>query len=124
MFLFNFLFDCRINLCSYENEARSVIFHGFENRNGYLMSNDEYSTNGSNGSYSNGSYDDVQLSDRQAEIIVLIAKGEPNRIIAQKLGLSVHTVDAYCKRIYTKFETASRVTAAVRAAQRQLLPLI
>jgi len=88
------------------------------------MSNDEYSTNGSNGSYSNGSYDDVQLSDRQAEIIVLIAKGEPNRIIAQKLGLSVHTVDAYCKRIYTKFETASRVTAAVRAAQRQLLPLI
>lgn len=66
----------------------------------------------------------VNLSDRQAEIIVLIAQGQPNRLIAQKLGLSVHTVDAYCKRIYSKFDTASRVTAAVRASQRQLLPII
>jgi len=69
-------------------------------------------------------YQATQLSNRQAEIIVLIAKGYPNRVIAQKLGISVHTVDAYCKRIYSKFETASRVTAAVRAAQRQLLPII
>jgi DNA-binding NarL/FixJ family response regulator len=66
----------------------------------------------------------IRLSERQAQIIVLIAKGEPNRIIAEKLDLSVHTVDAYCRRIYRKFDTASRVTAAVRAAQSQLLPPI
>ena len=66
----------------------------------------------------------VSLTDRQAEIILLIAKGVPNRLIARRLGLSTHIIDAHCKHIYLKFNTPSRVTASVRASQNQLLPII
>ncbi len=68
--------------------------------------------------------DQVSLTDRQSEIILLIAKGMPNRLIAKRLGLSVHIIDAHCKHIYLKFNTPSRVTASVRASQNQLLPVI
>jgi len=79
---------------------------------------------GPTGANENQKNDSVALSKRQAEIIVMIAKGKSNRLIAAELGLSVHTIDAYCKRIYMKFDTVNRVTAAVRAAQNQMLPRI
>jgi len=66
----------------------------------------------------------VSLTERQGEILLLIAKGLPNRLIASRLGLSVHIVDAHCKHIYLKFNTPSRVTASVRASQKKLLPVI
>lgn len=66
----------------------------------------------------------VNLTERQAEILLLMAKGVPNRLIARRLNLSVHIVDAHCKHIYLKFNTPSRVTASVRASQSRLLPII
>ena len=64
------------------------------------------------------------LSDRQLQILRLIARGHTNAVIAEKLSLSPHTIDAYCRRILLKFNTRSRVTAAVRASQMGLISKI
>lgn len=61
------------------------------------------------------------LSSRQLQIISMIANGLSNAAIAKQLGLSPHTIDAYCRRILLKFNTRSRVTAAVKASQMGLI---
>lgn len=66
----------------------------------------------------------VILSARESEVLLWIARGASNNEIAEIVGLSPHTVDTYCRRLLAKFETSSRVTAAVRAAQSGLLPRI
>ena len=66
----------------------------------------------------------VILSARESEVLLWIARGASNNEIAEIVGLSPHTVDTYCRRLLAKFETSSRVTAAVRAAQTGLLPRI
>ena len=66
----------------------------------------------------------VSLSAREAEVLLWIARGASNNEIAEIVALSPHTVDTYCRRVLAKFETSSRVTAAVRAAQSGLLPPI
>lgn len=42
------------------------------------------------------------LSERESQIIALLAKGEPNVEIATALGVSVRTVETYCARILAK----------------------
>ncbi len=66
----------------------------------------------------------VALSAREAEVLLWIARGASNNEIAQIVALSPHTVDTYCRRVLSKFETSSRTTAAVRAAQAGLLPRV
>ncbi len=66
----------------------------------------------------------VALSSRESEVLLWIARGASNNEIAQIVSLSPHTVDTYCRRVLAKFETSSRTTAAVRAAQAGLLPRI
>ena len=66
----------------------------------------------------------VILSARESEVLLWIARGASNNEIAEIVGLSPHTVDTYCRRLLAKFETSSRVTAAVRAAQTGILPRI
>ena len=64
------------------------------------------------------------LSAREREILVWVAMGKSNRDIGGILRISPHTVATYLKRILTKLEVSSRTTAAVRAAQLGLLPMI
>ena len=66
----------------------------------------------------------VALSARESEVLLWIARGASNNEIAQIVSLSPHTVDTYCRRVLSKFETSSRTTAAVRAAQAGLLPRV
>ena len=64
------------------------------------------------------------LAPREMEVLTLIARGKSNSVIAQILGISIHTVDTVCRRLMAKMATSSRTTAAVRAAQQGLLPQI
>jgi DNA-binding NarL/FixJ family response regulator len=60
----------------------------------------------------------VQLSEREQEIITLIAEGLTNAAIAEKLFLSPHTVNTHRKNIMQKLgvkNTASIVMYAVKA---------
>lgn len=62
--------------------------------------------------------DPIKLSEREQEIITLIAEGHTNTVIAEKLFLSPHTVNTHRKNIMNKLgvkNTASIVMYAVKA---------
>lgn len=56
------------------------------------------------------------LSDREGQILRLVADGLTNREIAERLFLSRYTVESHIKRIYRKLAVSSR-TMAVRAGR-------
>lgn len=63
-----------------------------------------------------------ELSDREAEVLALIAKGLTNGQIADELYLSIETVKTYVKRLYAKLDVHNRAQAAVAASNHQLVP--
>jgi DNA-binding NarL/FixJ family response regulator len=64
----------------------------------------------------------VDLSDRESEVLALIAKGLTNAQIAEELYLSIETVKTYVKRLYAKLDVHNRAQAAVAASTHQLTP--
>ncbi len=61
------------------------------------------------------------LSERERDVLKWMARGKSNTVIAQILNLSPHTVDAYVRRIFQKFGTNDRVSAAVAAVGAGLI---
>jgi DNA-binding NarL/FixJ family response regulator len=66
----------------------------------------------------------VVLSDRESEVLALIAKGLTNAQIADELYLSVETVKTYVKRLYAKLDVHNRAQAAIAASQHRLAPRV
>jgi LuxR family maltose regulon positive regulatory protein len=64
------------------------------------------------------------LSDREIEVLHLIATGLTNREIATRLYLSLYTVKAHARSIYDKLDAHSRTQAAARARELGILPLL
>ncbi len=62
-----------------------------------------------------------QLSEREMEILQLIAQGLSNRDIAGKLFLSEGTVRNYVSSVLGKLHANDRAQAIVKAAQRRLV---
>ena len=60
------------------------------------------------------------LTDREREILALIAKGQSNTEIAQRLYLSQKTVRNHVSNIFTKLQVADRAQAIVRAREEGL----
>jgi len=61
------------------------------------------------------------LSDRELEVLHLIAEGLSNREIAQKLVITVGTTKTHINNIYRKLDVRSRTQAIARANELQLL---
>lgn len=59
------------------------------------------------------------LTEREREILQLLARGESNKAIAQTLGISNDTVKQHVRHILTKLHLTSRVEAAVLFAVEQ-----
>ncbi len=55
------------------------------------------------------------LSERELEVLHLIADGLPNQKIADQLYLSLHTVKIHARRIYAKMGVSSRTQAVAKA---------
>lgn len=64
---------------------------------------------------------DVVLSDRETEVLKLVAKGYVNKEIALKLGISPATVGTHIKNLYRKLAVHSRVQVVRAAQERGLL---
>jgi DNA-binding NarL/FixJ family response regulator len=62
----------------------------------------------------------AELTDRELEILELIAQGHNNALIANKLSLSIKTVQNYVSSILTKLQVADRAQAIVRAREAGL----
>ena len=53
------------------------------------------------------------LTEREREVLQLLARGERNKVIALTLGISTDTVKQHVRHILTKLNLTSRVEAAV-----------
>ena len=64
---------------------------------------------------------DYGLSEREKEILQLMTTGLIKKEIADKLTLSIHTVDTYLRRIYEKLEVNTRTGAVAKALKEGLV---
>lgn len=64
-----------------------------------------------------------RLSERESEVLALVARGAANREIARSMGLSVRTVEAHLRSIFGKLLVGSRTEAVVVAVKAGLLRL-
>jgi DNA-binding NarL/FixJ family response regulator len=62
------------------------------------------------------------LSDRELEVLSLIAQGETNRGAAARLFISEATVKTHLLHIYAKLNVNDRAAAVATAFERGLLP--
>ncbi|MDZ4291433.1 MAG: LuxR C-terminal-related transcriptional regulator, partial [Hydrogenophaga sp.] len=60
------------------------------------------------------------LSPREREILLLIARGDSNKLIARALDIAETTVKIHVQHILRKLGLSSRVQAAVYATSRGL----
>jgi len=56
-----------------------------------------------------------ELSEREREVLALVAKGLPNKLIARELGVSEKTVKAHLTRVYRALGVFDRTQAALWA---------
>jgi DNA-binding NarL/FixJ family response regulator len=61
------------------------------------------------------------LSDREIEVLRLMAAGHTNKEIARQLYVSPRTAEHHVQHIYTKIGVSSRAAAALFAMEHQLL---
>jgi LuxR family maltose regulon positive regulatory protein len=62
------------------------------------------------------------LSQRELEVLHLMAQGRTNQEIAQQLIVAPGTVKAHAASIYRKLDVANRTEAVARARQLGILP--
>jgi len=60
------------------------------------------------------------LTDREREILALIAQGKSNGTIADELTISIKTVRNHVSNIFNKLQVADRAQAAIRARENGL----
>jgi DNA-binding NarL/FixJ family response regulator len=61
------------------------------------------------------------LSDREREVLVMLAQGVPNKLIADKLGIAGGTVKNHVTNILEKLQAGNRTEAAAIARRRGLV---
>ena len=63
------------------------------------------------------------LTPREAEVLRLIAAGESNKAVAQRLGIQVSTVERHVSNIYGKLGARGRADATLMAVAMKLAPV-
>ena len=63
------------------------------------------------------------LTDKERDILSMVARGKSDAMIARKLHMSVHTVDSHMRKIFRKLETNNRTMAVVKALTLGLIHL-
>jgi DNA-binding NarL/FixJ family response regulator len=62
------------------------------------------------------------LSDREAQVLALLACGHSNRQIASRLGITPKTAGHHVEHLYVKIGASTRAAAALFALEHGLLP--
>jgi DNA-binding NarL/FixJ family response regulator len=61
---------------------------------------------------------DETLSERERQVLDLLSHGHPEKQIADRLGISPHTVHTYIRRIYEKLHVHSHAQAVAKYAEQ------
>lgn len=64
----------------------------------------------------------LQLSPREYEIVRMVAKGHPNKVIADVLNISSWTVCTHLRRIFAKMGVGSRAAMVAQLLERGVVP--
>jgi DNA-binding CsgD family transcriptional regulator len=64
---------------------------------------------------------DPLLTDREIEVLGLVAKGETNNAISSMLSISPHTVKSHVIHIFNKLGVSDRTQASVLATRHRLI---
>jgi DNA-binding CsgD family transcriptional regulator len=65
--------------------------------------------------------DDAQLTPRELEVLALLAEGASNKMIARRLGISVHTAKFHVGSLLDKLDAIGRTDAVTHAARRGVI---
>lgn len=60
----------------------------------------------------------VELTERELEVLKLVAQGYSNREISESLEVTINTIEAHAKKIFRKLEVRSRSAAVHSATQK------
>jgi LuxR family maltose regulon positive regulatory protein len=63
-----------------------------------------------------------QLTDRELEVLAMMATGTPNQAIAEELFVTVFTVKKHVSHVLGKLGAANRTEAVARARDLGLIP--
>jgi DNA-binding CsgD family transcriptional regulator len=66
---------------------------------------------------------DAELTPRELEVLVLLAEGASNKVIARRLGVSVHTAKFHVGRLLDKLDAVGRTDAVAHAARLGVIHL-
>ena len=59
------------------------------------------------------------LTPREIEVLAAMSDGGSNKVIARKLGISLHTVKFYVEAVFRKLDAHSRAEAVAKGLRRQ-----
>jgi ATP/maltotriose-dependent transcriptional regulator MalT len=62
------------------------------------------------------------ISNRECEVLEMLAAGHANKVIARRLEISPNTVKTHVARLFEKLEVASRTQAINKARELEILP--
>ncbi len=65
--------------------------------------------------------DDINLTEREMQVLQELVEGKSNKQIAAQLGISVHTAKGHIEMILVKLEASDRTHAAVKALRLGLV---
>jgi DNA-binding NarL/FixJ family response regulator len=66
---------------------------------------------------------DTDLTPRERDVLTLMAEGVSNKVIAQRLGISVHTAKFHVASILDKLDATGRTDAVAHAARLGVIEL-
>nr|WP_246583842.1 helix-turn-helix transcriptional regulator [Bradyrhizobium iriomotense] len=70
-----------------------------------------------------GMPEDIALTQRELDVLALMAEGASNKMIARQLGISVHTVKFHVGSLLDKLDATGRTDAVAHAARRGVIEL-
>jgi DNA-binding CsgD family transcriptional regulator len=66
---------------------------------------------------------DISLTSRELEVLDLLAEGASNKVIAHRLGISVHTAKFHVRSLLDKLDAVGRTDAVAHAARLGVIDL-
>ena len=67
--------------------------------------------------------EDIELTPRERDVLLLMAEGASNKAIARRLGISVHTAKFHVGSLLDKLDATGRTDAVAHAARLGVINL-